>query len=140
MFNGLIIRELLKAQNRTEKEFSDYFWPNGKPDFSYLEKKESINTSRLEKLAAFFKCSTDVFFTPKADTENQNIIVNNNTVGNININNRQDLEKEIKFLNMTIEDKERLIKEKDERISTLNSYINLLKKEINSGQKSDTEK
>lgn len=130
MFNGLKIRELLREQNRTEKEFSDYFWPGKKPDIPYLEKKTSVNSTTLEKLTAFFNCSMDVFFTKpgQQNDEGQQVIGNNNIVGHFNIN--QDMAKEIKYLNNALQDKERLIAEKDARIEILQNYLAILKQQL----------
>ena len=130
MFNGLIIRELLRKQNKSEKEFCQFLWPNKKPQIPYLESKKSINTSTLEKLCSFFNCSADLFFSPQPSREGNSVIGDHNNVGNINYSDAEQKrnEQEIAFLKMSLTDKERLIKEKDERIAVLNSYIEKLEK------------
>lgn len=127
MFNGFRIRELLKEQNRTEREFVKFFWPGKKGDIPYLEKKTSVNSTTLEKLTSFFKCSMDEFFTkPQSQHEDgQQVVGNSNIVSSFNVTN--DMAKEIQYLNNALLDKERLIEEKDERIKILQSYLDDLR-------------
>lgn len=122
MYNGLIIRQMLKERHLKNSDLLEYIGSPGAKSINQLT-HGNPTAERLERVADFFKCSMDIFFKRSIviNPFNGSINGNNNAVGNVNYSRVQELEAKIYGL-------ERLIEEKDKRIDTLEEMVNLLKK------------
>lgn len=108
MYNGKIIKKLLKERGLLIKDLLDYLYPDPEKRNGSIKQLESGNPTvkTLEKIADFFQVSMDVFF------ERPQYVSTNN-------------EAEIK-----IEGLERLLEEKDKRIEELKQFNQLLTNQI----------
>jgi hypothetical protein len=122
MYNGMIIKQLLKERNL---KTSDLLGAIGSQKANSLTQLTHGNPTvvRIEKVADFFSCSMDVFFersvvfTPYMGS----VIGNGNSVGNINSGRERELMTQVDSMKM-------LLDEKDKRIKALEEMIDLLKK------------
>ena len=108
MYNGKIIKKLLRERGLMIKDLLDYLYPDPKKRNGSITQIESGNPTvkTLEKIADFFQVSIDVFFDrPQYCPTNQ--------------------ESEVK-----IECLERLLEEKDKRIEELKQFNQLLSNKI----------
>ena len=134
MYNGLILKELLKQQNKKQVDLIRYMNWNGSGSVaSFINRNPTA--SQLEKVADFFGVSIDTFFIRQgSEAQKNNVIGNGNTVGNISINDAA-LNTENEFL----KDK---IKQLEKQIEILEKFNKvLMDKQVQVpelGQKSDT--
>lgn len=108
MYNGQIIKELLKKRGLLVKDLLEYLYPDPQKRNGSIKQLETGNPTvkTLEKIADFFQVSMDVFFERPQYTSTNN-------------------EAEIK-----IEGLERLLEEKDKRIEELKQFNQLLTNKI----------
>lgn len=86
MFNGLILKELLKQKNKKQIDLIRYMNWNGSGSVaSFINRNPTA--SQLERVADFFGVPIDTFFIRNgSDPQKNNVIGNGNSVGNIHIN------------------------------------------------------
>ena len=127
MYNGQIIRTLLEARKIQNKELLTYLGYNRDGGNSSLKQIIEGNPTvrRLEPVADFFQVSMDVFFERNIQfATSPYVFGNGNAVGNGNTI-MTPAENEYK---MRIENLERLLEEKDKRIETLQTLVDILQK------------
>lgn len=126
MYNGQIVKHLLETRKIPNKELLKYIGKDKPGGNSALRQiiNGNPNVRTLEPVADFFGVSMDVFFKREvafSPLSNQ-VVGNGNTVGNGNSISAGNAEYEVK-----IEALERLIEEKDKRIETLETLVDVLK-------------
>lgn len=129
MYNGQIIRRLLDVRKIPNKDLLAYLGYNREGGNSSLTQIIEGNPTvrRLEPVADFFQVSMDVFFERKVQfaTSPNHVFGNGNAVGNGNtIMTPAENEYKIKIENL-----ERLLEEKDKRIETLQTLVEILQKQ-----------
>lgn len=134
MYNGLIVKDLLKQKNVKQIDLIRYMdWQGSASVASFMNRNPTA--SQLEKVADFFGVSIDTFFIRNgSDAQKNNVIGNGNNVGNIHINDTA-LATENEFL----KDK---IKQLEKQIEILEKFNKvLMDKQVQVsevGQNSDT--
>lgn len=126
MYNGLIIEELLSSRKIQKRVILDYLKIPREGGGTALKQIITGNPTvkRLEPVADFFQVSMDVFFNRKVPFTplGSNVIGNGNAVGNGNtITTLTENEYKTKVENL-----ERLLEEKDKRIHTLETLVEVL--------------
>lgn len=121
MFNGLRIRELLDEKGVQQNTFSVETGISKSNLWVWIEGKSKPGADALEKMADYFKVPTDYFFDRNIDLPNisigHQVKGNGNKVsGDVTIS---ECRKEIAHLNALIEEKERVINEKERTIQIL---------------------
>lgn len=121
MFNGLRIRELLEEKGVQQNTFSVETGISKSNLWVWIEGKSKPGADALEKMADYFKVPTDYFFDRNIDLPNisigHQVKGNGNKVsGDVTIS---ECRKEIAHLNALIEEKERVINEKERIIQIL---------------------
>lgn len=134
MFNGLIIKELLKQKNKRQVDLIRYMKWNGSASVSSFINRNPT-ASQLERVADFFGVSIDTFFIRNgSDPQKNNVIGNGNNVGNIHINDTA-----LATENEYLKDK---IKQLEKQIEILEKFNKvLMDKQVSTselGQNSDT--
>lgn len=126
MYNGLIIEELLDSRKIQKKIILDYLEIPRDGGGTALKQIITGNPTvkRLEPVADFFQVSMDIFFNRKVPFTSlgSNVVGNGNAVGNGNTI-MTPAENEYK---MKIEALERLLEEKEKRIETLETLVQVL--------------
>lgn len=126
MYNGKIIKRLLEVKKIPNKELLAYIGHNREGGNSSLNQIINGNPTvrRLEPVADFFEVSMDIFFERKVQftTSPNHVFGNGNAVGNGNTI-MTPAENEYK---MKIESLERLLEEKEKRIETLETLVQVL--------------
>lgn len=123
---GLKIRELMSKENIEIPELAKRLGKTKQAVYDMLEKKD-INTSLLRDLSSIFNVDIATFFEDNTVNQtakgNSNIVVGRDNNGNIAVAECQDkLEDalmEIKHLKDMIEEKNKLIEEKERLINVL---------------------
>jgi len=122
MYNGQVIKDLLKQRNLKGKDLLSYL---GSTENSLSQLTNGNPTvRRLEKVADFFGMSMDIFFLRNIHFGHSSNAINGNgnVMGNCNNSTReQELSAQIESLKL-------LLEEKDKRIETLEEMVKLLKK------------
>jgi len=125
MYNGLIINKLLEDRRLKKTELIDYLGYKREGGNSSLHQIMNGNPTvkNLEPIADFFQVSMDVFFERKAPINPVASIVNGNgnAIGNGNTITISENEYKLKIENL-----ERLLDEKDKRIETLETLVEVL--------------
>lgn len=126
MYNGQIVKHLLETRKIPNKELLKYLGKDKPGGNSALRQiiNGNPNVRTLEPVADFFGVSMDVFFKREvafSPLSNQ-VVRNGNAVGNGNSISAGNAEYEVK-----IEALKRLIEEKDKRIETLETLVDVLK-------------
>lgn len=121
MFNGLRIRELLEEKGIQQNTFSVETGISKSNLWVWIEGKSKPGADALEKMADYFKVPTDYFFDRNIDLPNisigHQVKGNGNKVsGDVTIS---EYCKEIEHLNALLEEKERVINEKERTIQIL---------------------
>lgn len=126
MYNGQIVKSLLEARKIPNKELLKYLGKDKPGGNSALRQiiNGNPNVRTLEPVADFFGVSMDVFFKREVAFSplSSQVVGNGNAVGNGNSVSSGSAEYEAK-----IEALERLIEEKDKRIETLETLVDVLK-------------
>lgn len=127
MYNGLIIDELLESRKIQKKIILDYLEIPRDGGGTALKQIMTGNPTvkRLEPVADFFQVSMDIFFNRKVPFTplGSNVVGNGNAVGNGNTVMTPG-ENECK---MKLEALERLLEEKEKRIETLETLVQVLR-------------
>lgn len=125
MYNGLIINKLLEDRRLKKTELIDYLGYKREGGNSSLHQIMNGNPTvkNLEPIADFFQVSMDVFFERKVPINPVASIVNGNgnAIGNGNTITISENEYKLKIENL-----ERLLDEKDKRIETLETLVEVL--------------
>lgn len=118
MFNGQILRKLIKDAGLTNKQFQELMFGSKSTDLYHLEKSKNLRSDTLERLRDILKCSMDEFFTPPSwsKTGTEKVVGSNNVLSNVAIGSSS---MEVQYL-------KELLEEKDKRINTLENYVKLL--------------
>lgn len=125
MYNGLIIRDLLESRkipNKTLLEFLSREKGGNTALKQIIEGNPTVR--RLEPIADFFRVSMDTFFERKVPFTpvHGHIVGNGNAIGNGNtITTIAENEYKTKIENL-----ERLLEEKEKRIETLETLVQVL--------------
>ena len=121
MFNGQKLKDLLESKGIAQNEFSKRIGIAEQTLYGYFRLTANPTSNILEKMANELKCSLDYFFDREIVTSE--IIIghqvkgNGNKVsGNISLS---ECQKEIAHLNALLEEKERVISEKERTIQIL---------------------
>ncbi|MCB6272045.1 XRE family transcriptional regulator [Bacteroides cellulosilyticus] len=125
MYNGLIINRLLEDRRLKKVELIDYLEYPREAGNSSLKQIITGNPTvkKLEPIADFFQVSMDVFFERKVSFSPSTSIVNGNgnAIGNGNTITISENEYKLKIENL-----EKLLDEKDKRIETLETLVEVL--------------
>lgn len=121
MFNGQKIKELLDLAGITQKEFSKRVGITEQSLYGYYNPGANPTSKILEKIANELKCSLDYLFDRESDCSNINvghqIKGNGNKVsGDITLT---ECRKEIEHLRALLEEKEKVMAEKERLIQVL---------------------
>ncbi len=111
------IEDLAKTYGKHPKDVRDALWP-GTPTkgLSYFTGSRSIGTGTLEKIADVIGCSTDELLRRTIPSGAQ-VVGNNNSIGNVNINN------DPKSLHQIIAAQQRIIEHQDEEIHRMGDQL-----------------
>lgn len=124
MYNGKVIRKLLKVRNLRQKDLLEYLYSDVSKSNGSITQIENGNPTvkTIERIADFFHVPIDIFFERSEIFERKESQQTNES-------------------NLRIEALEKLITEKDKRIDLLEQLNQLLKNQIdsrrNQGQNSD---
>lgn len=113
MFNGQKLKDLLESKGIAQNEFSKRIGIAEQTLYGYFRLTANPTSNILEKMANELKCSLDYFFDREIDTTEINI--GHQVKGNGN----KECQKEIAHLNALLEEKERVISEKERTIQIL---------------------
>lgn len=129
MYNGLIINRLLEDRRLKKVELIDYLEYPREAGNSSLKQIITGNPTvkKLEPIADFFQVSMDVFFERKVSFSPSTSIVNGNgnAIGNA-IGNGNTITISENEYKLKIENLEKLLDEKDKRIETLETLVEVL--------------
>jgi transcriptional regulator with XRE-family HTH domain len=125
MYNGEIIRDLLRQQGKRAKDLLAALEINTNGSLSQLIKKANPTADRLEKIADFLNVPIDALFVRELPHGGYNVVGNGNHVANITIGT----------LKGKLQDQQQIIEEKDKRIKLLEEMIELYRQRL-SEQKS----
>ena len=103
-----------------------------KQTMSYFRRTKDISLSKLEVLADFFHMPLDYFRVGSSFRAN-NVNGNNNNVGNVSVNTNLMIENQA--LRKDLDNKESVIKAKDETIDALKRMNNMLQAQIDNNIK-----
>ena len=113
MFNGQIVKNLLKETGRPVADLSELLYGNRKRSISNLLSENSNPTAHtLEQMAKFFGVSVDYFFT---DDEDANLSEQTPVTA---------------YMRSIIDTQKQLIREQEERIKNLEKIVALREEEI----------
>ena len=130
-FNGLKIRPLLREINMSVADFNVAMWPGKRSQLSHLERCENVTSDTLERLCSLTNVPMDYWFNDQTPAD----IVRGGVIGSFNVRSQVSVEHSkdlIEMMRQTLEAKEQVIREKDERIALLQR---LLKSETELEQK-----
>ncbi len=121
-FNGLKIRPLLREINMSVADFNLAMWPGKRSQLSHLERCENITSDTLERLCSLTNVPMDYWFNDlnPADILRGEIIASYNVRSRVNVEHSKDM---IDMMRQTLEAKEQVIREKDERIALLQRLL-----------------
>lgn len=125
MYNGEIIRDLLRQQGKRAKDLLAALEINTNGSLSQLIKKANPTADRLEKIADFLNVPIDALFIRELPHGGYNIVGNGNNVANITIGT----------LKGKLQDQQQIIEEKDKRIKLLEEMLEMYRERL-SAQKS----
>lgn len=103
-----------------------------KQTMSYFHRTKDISLSKLETLADFFGMPLD-YFRKDSKFNTNNVTGNNNFVGNVSISTNLMIENQA--LRKDLDNKESVIKAKDETIDALKRMNNMLQAQIDNNIK-----
>lgn len=124
MYNGEIIRDLLRQQGKRAKDLLAALEINTNGSLSQLIKKANPTADRLEKIADFLNVPIDALFV-RDQPHGYNVVGNGNNVANITIGT----------LKGKVQDQQQIIAEKDKRIKLLEEMLEMYRERL-SEQKS----
>lgn len=120
MYNGEIIRDLLRQQGKRAKDLLAALDVNSNGSLSQLIKKANPTADRLEKIADFLNVPIDALFI-REQPHGYNIVGNGNNVANITIGT----------LKGKVQDQQQIIDEKDKRIRLLEEMLEMYRERVN---------
>lgn len=120
MYNGEIIRDLLRQQGKRAKDLLAALEINTNGSLSQLIKKANPTADRLEKIADFLNVPIDALFVRELPHGGYNVVGNGNHVANITIGT----------LKGKLQDQQQIIEEKDKRIKLLEEMIELYRQRL----------
>ena len=121
MYNGEIIRDLLRQQGKRAKDLLAALEINTNGSLSQLIKKANPTADRLEKIADFLNVPIDALFIREQPHGGYNIVGNGNNVANITIGT----------LKGKLQDQQQIIEEKDKRIKLLEEMLEMYRERLN---------
>ena len=121
MYNYQKVYQLLEERKVTQKDLLEYLGKKTNGSLSQLFRGD-LKASNVEKIADFFNLPIDYFFDRQPEGDGLNINGNKNHVHNFSIN---------KSLITENRNLEKLLEEKDKRITTLEEMVELLKRNNN---------
>jgi transcriptional regulator with XRE-family HTH domain len=124
MYNGEIIKDLLRQQGKRAKDLLAALEVNSNGSLSQLIKKANPTADRLEKIADFLNVPIDALFI-REQPHGYNVVGNGNNVANITIGT----------LKGKVQDQQKIIEEKDKRIQLLEEMLEMYRERL-SEQKS----
>lgn len=124
MYNGEIIKDLLRQQGKRAKDLLAALEVNSNGSLSQLIKKANPTADRLEKIADFLNVPIDALFI-REQPHGYNVVGNGNNVANITIGT----------LKGKVQDQQQIIEEKDKRIQLLEEMLEMYRERL-SEQKS----
>lgn len=120
MYNGEIIKDLLRQQGKRAKDLLAALEINTNGSLSQLIKKANPTADRLEKIADFLNVPIDALFVRELPHGGYNVVGNGNHVANITIGT----------LKGKLQDQQQIIEEKDKRIKLLEEMIELYRQRL----------
>ena len=120
MYNGEIIRDLLRQQGKRAKDLLAALEINTNGSLSQLIKKANPTADRLEKIADFLNVPIDALFIRELPHGGYNVVGNGNHVANITIGT----------LKGKLQDQQQIIEEKDKRIKLLEEMLELYRQRL----------
>lgn len=122
MYNGLVIRNLLKRGNFRNKELLSYMgWSTNSQLKNVVEGNPSVKT--LERIADFFDVSMDLFFERHNEYKFGSTVMGNSNNVNSYVIGDASLKERVNGL-------ENIIKEKDKYIDALESIRKILEQKL----------
>lgn len=119
MYNGEIIKDLLRQQGKRAKDLLAALEVNTNGSLSQLIKNANPTADRLEKIADFLNIPIDALFV-REQPHGYNIVGNGNNVANITIGTLKD----------KVQDQRSIIAEKDKRIALLEEMVELYREQL----------
>lgn len=121
MYNGEIIRDLLRMQGKKAKDLLAALGVNSNGSISQLVKKANPTAERLEIIADFLEVPIDDLFIREHSYSGSNVAGNGNNAANITIGT----------LKGKLQDQQQIIAEKDKRIQLLEEMLELYRERLN---------
>lgn len=121
MYNGLIIKDLLKQQGKKAKDLLAVLEVNSNGSISQLVKDANPTAKRLEVIADFLDIPIDALFIREHQPSGSNVVGNDNHVASITIG----------ALNGQLKGLQQIIAEKDKRIQLLEEMLDLYRGRLN---------
>jgi len=120
MYNGEIIRDLLKQQGKKAKDLLAALEVNSNGSISQLVKDANPTARRLEIIADFLEVPIDALFLREHNHNGYNVVGNGNHVANITIGT----------LKGKLQDQQQIIAEKDKRIQLLEEMLEMYRQRL----------
>lgn len=120
MYNGEIIRDLLKQQGKKAKDLLAALEVNSNGSISQLVKDANPTARRLEIIADFLEVPIDALFLRERNYSGHNVVGNGNHVANITIGT----------LKGKLQDQQQIITEKDKRIQLLEEMLEMYRQRL----------
>ena len=121
MYNGVIIKDLLKQQGKKAKDLLAALEVNSNGTISQLVKDANPTAKRLEIIADFLDIPIDALFIREHQHSGYNVVENGNHVANITIGT----------LKGKLKDQQQIIAEKDKRIQLLEEMLEMYRERLN---------
>ena len=121
MYNGVIIKDLLKQQGKKSKDLLAALEVNSNGSISQLVKDANPTAKRLEIIADFLDIPIDALFIREHQHNGYNVVGNGNHVANITIGT----------LKGKLKDQQQIIAEKDKRIQLLEEMLEMYRERLN---------
>ena len=121
MYNGEIIRDLLKQQGKKAKDLLAALEVNSNGSISQFVKDANPTARRLEIIADFLEVPIDALFQREHNHSGYNVVGNGNHVANITIGT----------LKGKLQDQQQIITEKDKRIQLLEEMLEMYRQRLN---------
>lgn len=121
MYNGEIIKDLLRQQGKKAKDLLSALGVNSNGSISQLVKNANPTAERLEIIADFLEIPIDALFLREHPYSGYNVVGNGNHVANITIGSLKD----------KVQNQQSIIAEKDKRIALLEDMLEMLREQLN---------
>ena len=120
MYNGEIIRDLLRQQGKKANDLLAALEVNSNGSISQLVKDAKPTARRLEIIADFLEVPIDALFLREHNHSGYNVVGNSNHVANITIGT----------LKGKLHDQQQIIAEKDKRIQLLEEMLEMYRQRL----------